>query len=58
MVVEIELCPRKVFIEYKSTPSSSRCVAKEWRLWGAPHKRHYVESDIMGSEARQFNYCG
>ena len=27
------------------------CLAVVLQLWGAPHKRHYGESYIMGSEA-------
>jgi integrase len=52
MVVEIELCPRKVFIEYKSTPSSRRCVAKACLLWGAPHKRHTYASELLNAGMR------
>ena len=33
-----------------SYPSSSKCVANEWRLCRARHKRHYAESRTMPSQ--------
>ena len=34
------LCPRSRCTTVISTPASSRCVANEWRLCRARHKRH------------------
>ena len=44
-------CPRSLLIVGRATPFLLSLSAYVCLLWGAPHKRHYVECYIMVSEA-------
>jgi len=49
MVVETWPWPSSRWMVWISTPASSRCVAKEWRLCRARHSRHSFATQLLAT---------